>query len=108
MTNATYRPRFEVTARLENPSTDDPHQVIGLSRSTVSFACPEPPGIGTEVDVVIHLPALRSSLHARGQVAWRNRQEPADLGVKLDEVDAAGRELHARYLQLVLAASAQG
>lgn len=103
MTQETTRPRFEVTARLENPSSEEPHDVIGLSPSTVTFLCSEPPGIGTEVDLVVHLPALRSSVRAMGRVLFRNRSEPADLGVQLATVDGNGQELLRRYLDQVLA-----
>lgn len=101
MTQATARPRFEVTARLEAPSSDEPHEAIGLSPSTVTFRCSEPPGIGTEVDVVVHLPALRSSLSAQGRVLFRNLREPADIGVKLATIDGNGQELLCRYLEQV-------
>ena len=104
MTQATYRPRFEVTARLENPSAEEPHNLIGLSPSTVSFSCNEPPGIGTEGELVIHLPALRSSVRAHGRVLWRNRSEPSDIGVSLLEVADSGHELLRRYREQALQA----
>jgi len=105
MTQATYRPRFEVTARLETPSTEEPHNALGLSPSTISFGCSEPPGIGTEVELQIHLPALRSTVRAVGRVLWRNRCEPADLGVSLLEIEGNGSELLQRYREQVLAAT---
>ncbi len=105
MTQPSTRPRFEVTARLETPGSDEPHDVIGLSPSTITFACSEPPGIGSEVDLVVHLPALRSSVRATGRVLFRNRSEPADLGVQLATVEGNGQELLRRYLDQVLAAA---
>lgn len=103
MTHSSY-PRFEVTARLEDPKSEEPVSVLGLSSSTVTFVCPEPPGIGTEVDVVLHLPALRSSLHAHGRVKFQSRMEPADIAVELLSIEASGAELLRRYLDQVLSA----
>lgn len=103
MTQATTCPRFEVTARLENPSTEEPHDVLGLSPTTITFVCSEPPGIGTEVDLVVHVPALRSSVRAHGRVLFRNRSEPADIGVQLSSIEGSGAEILSRYLSQVLA-----
>lgn len=107
MTQATYRPRFEVTGRLEKVDPNEPNQVIGLSLSTIHVSCTEPPGIGTEVELVVHLPTLRSSVHAQGRVAWRSRQHPADMGVTLLSVEAGGQQQLARYREQLLAASVE-
>lgn len=101
MTHSTY-PRFEVTARLEDPKSEEPASVLGLSSSTVTFTCDEPPGIGSEVDVVLHLPALRSSVQAHGRVKFQSRLSPADVGVELLSVEGNGSELLRRYLDQVL------
>ncbi len=107
MTQATYRPRFEVTGRLEHEGFDELDQVIGVSPSTIRISCSEPPGIGTEVELVVHLPTLRSSVHAQGRVAWRSRQHPADMGVTLLSVEAGGQDILARYREQLLAASVE-
>ncbi len=101
MTHSSY-PRFEVTARLEDPKSEEPANVLGLSSSTVTFACPEPPGIGSEVDLVLHLPALRSSVSAHGRVKFQSRMSPADIGVELLSIEGNGAELLRRYLDQVL------
>ncbi|HMU38027.1 MAG TPA: PilZ domain-containing protein [Pseudomonadota bacterium] len=105
MTQTTYRPRFVVTARLESPDFSPDAQVLSLSQKNVCFLCNEAPGLGTEVEVVIHVPAVRSSISAFGRVVWRNKGVPADVAVSLESLDPDGRALLSRYLEQVYAVS---
>jgi uncharacterized protein (TIGR02266 family) len=99
-------PRFEVQAVVDvtaPASTTERHRVVNVSVGGVCLRTAQIEDIGTEIEMAIHFPDLGASIEVRGRVAWCNRQDPTDMGVRFIGLDDERRATLRRYIDLVLA-----
>lgn len=108
MTERRAEPRYEVTASVElrpvgeaAAGPDAGARVRNLSLGGICVETTAPPELGSLVDVVLRLPDLPRPLVLRGQVAWRNREPPPDIGVRWSRLAGDDRERLRRYLARV-------
>lgn len=94
-------PRFEVNALVDLTGTDVLlySKVQNISLGGLSLQTPSLEEVGTVVDLVVNFPDLdATSLTARGEVVWVNREPPQDMGIRWLDLDDQKREVLRKYL----------
>ncbi len=105
-------PRYEVEADVELLSREgstpadasaprEGHRIQNISLGGICIQTPRFEEVGTEVDLVIHIPALASDIVIRGQVVWANREPPIELGIRYVGLDEGRRSTLRRFVTLV-------
>jgi uncharacterized protein (TIGR02266 family) len=93
-------PRYELDARVDYTGTEVllSHRITNISLGGICIETPAVEEIGTEVDLVINFPDLKTRLNAKGEVVWSNREPPADMGIRFVALDDLQRDVLRRYL----------
>lgn len=97
-------PRYEVKAWVDmsNNQALAHHPIQNLSLGGICIRCDFTQEIGTQVDLVIHLPEVETPLSVPGEVVWANRTVPQDMGIRfvaLTEEDALLLKGYIQHLQ---------
>ena len=77
------------------------HQVENISLGGICICTDAVEEIGTVVDLVINFPDLNATVALQGEVAWLNREDPMDMGIRFMELTGERRETLRRYLKRV-------
>ncbi len=96
-------PRFEINAYVDctGPDGAGNHRVANISLGGVCIQSSGVQEIGTTVDLVINFPDLSASIAVKGEVAWVNREDPMDMGVRFEELDSERRDTLRKYISMV-------
>ena len=106
-------PRYEVEADVEllsregstSPDAVPPaevgHRIQNISLGGICIQTPRFEEVGTEVDLVIHIPVLASDVAIRGQVVWANREPPIELGIRYVDLDEGRKSTLRRFVTMV-------
>jgi len=95
-------PRFEVEASVDYTGTEIllNHRIQNLSLGGLCILTDALEDIGTVVDLVITFRELDTSITARGEVVWANKEDPMDMGIRFVELDTERKETLRKYLTL--------
>lgn len=101
-------PRYEVQADVELLSREGStspdaaaHRIQNISLGGICIQTPRFEEVGTEVDLVIHIPVLASDVVIRGKVVWANREPPIELGIRYVDLDEGRKSTLRRFVTLV-------
>jgi uncharacterized protein (TIGR02266 family) len=96
-------PRYEVNAYVDYTGTEVLlyHKIQNISLGGICISSPSIEEVGTVVDLVINFPELATTIAVRGEVAWANREEPMDMGIRFLDLDEARRETLRKYITRV-------
>jgi uncharacterized protein (TIGR02266 family) len=96
-------PRYEVSATVDYTGTEVVlyHQIQNISLGGICISAPAVEPIGSQVDLVINFPDLKTSLSMRGEVVWANRDPPMDMGIRFLDLDEQKRETLRQYVNAV-------
>lgn len=96
-------PRYEVSAYVDYTGSEVLlyHRIQNISLGGICIQTPSIEEVGSVVDLVINFPELGTSLSLRGEVAWANREEPMDMGIRYVEMDETRRETLKQYIARV-------
>ena len=92
--------RYEVTAYVDYSGTEVLlyHHIENISLGGICIQTTDVEEIGTKVDLIINFPDLDSSVATQGEVAWVNRDEPMDVGIRFLDLDDARKDILRKYL----------
>lgn len=95
-------PRFEVEASVDYTGTEIllNHRIQNLSLGGLCILTDALEAVGTVVDLVITFRELDTSITARGEVVWANKDDPMDLGIRFVDLDTERKETLRKYLTL--------
>lgn len=95
-------PRFEVEASVDYTGTEIllNHHIQNLSLGGLCIQTDAVEDVGTIVDLVINFRELDTSITARGEVVWANKEDPMDMGIRFVELDSERKETLRKYLNL--------
>ena len=96
-------PRYEVSAFVDYTGAELllHHRVENISLGGICIRTDSVEEPGTIVDLVINFPDLDSTVAVQGEVAWLNREDPMDMGIRFMELDDERRETLRRYLKRI-------
>src|SRR5215468_5670846 len=83
-------PRYEVEAYVDVSASADLllyHRIQNLSLGGICIQTKSLEEVGQLVDVVLNFPDLGEQIEVRGQVVWKNREPPQDVGIRWVELD---------------------
>ncbi|MBK8480033.1 MAG: PilZ domain-containing protein [Proteobacteria bacterium] len=95
-------PRYEITAYVDYTGTSEVllyHRIENISLGGMSIQTASVEELGTIVEVVISFPELNTTIAARGEVSWVNREEPMDMGIRFLELDEERKDVLRRFIQ---------
>ena len=97
-------PRYEVQAYVDVAASADVllyHRIQNISLGGICIQTKSIEEVGQLVDVVLNFPDLGEQMEVKGQVVWRNREPPQDVGIRWVELDEPRREILSRYIRAV-------
>jgi uncharacterized protein (TIGR02266 family) len=96
-------PRFEVNAYVDFTGNEVMlfHRIQNISLGGVCIQTAGVEEVGTLVDLVLNFPELDASIGVKGQVAWANREDPMDMGVRFIDLDDERKDTLRKYINLV-------
>lgn len=94
-------PRYEVSAYVDYTGAELllHHRVENISLGGICIHTNSLEEPGTVVDLVINFPDLDTTVAIQGEVAWLNREDPMDMGIRFLGLDDERRETLRRYLK---------
>ncbi|MBK6849702.1 MAG: PilZ domain-containing protein [Proteobacteria bacterium] len=100
--NRRVDPRYEITAYVDYTGTSEVllyHRIENISLGGMSIQTASVEEIGTVVDLVISFPDLNTTIAARGEVSWVNREEPMDMGIRFLDLDEERKDVLRKFIQ---------
>ncbi len=96
-------PRYEVSAYVDYTGSEVLlyHRIQNISLGGICISSPSIEEVGTVVDLVINFAELGTSMAARGEVVWANREPPMDMGIRFIDLDESKRETLRQYIARV-------